>query len=116
MQQDLHYREGKETRAHIIHHNPDAVRKPFKLAHGWRLQCVERSKKYKAHEKRFPRDWRCRHGNQLSGNLVNHYELRIFEAGCPSYAGGGWNSNCDCDRGQCNGSGGLPIRNYPVAY
>src|SRR5882724_9889289 len=78
MQQELHDGQSIKTSSYIVQHNTGAFGEAFQLADRWRLDDVKPSKKYKARQKRFPRDWGCHQGNELSGYFVDHDKLWIF--------------------------------------
>ena len=78
MQKKLHDGQTIEPGRDIVHHNPGAFGQYFELPHRERLHDVERSKKYKARQKRFPSERRANERNQLAGGFVDDDELRVF--------------------------------------
>jgi len=79
----MHCSQRVKTGGHVVQHDSGAFRKRLQLSHWRRLDDIEGTKKYKARQKRFPRQ---RHGDQchqLTGYLINHHKLRIF---CPGAA------------------------------
>jgi len=80
MQKEMYHCQRVETSRHVIEHNSRAFRKRFQLPHRRWLQNIERTKKYKAREKRFPRQRHCDQSYQLSGDLIDHHKLRIFDS------------------------------------
>ena len=89
----MHDRERIKPRPQIIHHDSGAFRQPLQSPDWKRLQNIEDTKKYKAREKGFPSERDGDQRDQLSGDFVNHDELRIFHAGSPRYPRGGGNSD-----------------------
>jgi len=80
MQQKLHPHQGVNPCRNIIQHNARAFRQPLQLPYRGRLDDIEASKKYKARQKSFPREGDGNQRDQLSSNLVNDHELRIFQS------------------------------------
>ncbi len=76
----MHGSQRVETGGNIVQYDPSAFRNSLQLSHRRRFDDIEGTKKYKARQKRFPCE---RHGDQsyqLTGDLINHHNLRIF---CP---------------------------------
>ena len=96
MQHDLHHGQAVKASSHIVDHDTRSFGETFEAAYRWRLHDIESSKKYKAQQQRFPR---CRHrdqGNELTGNFVDHYKLRVFHTTGPGHPGGSRNSGKYC--------------------
>jgi hypothetical protein len=89
MKEKLHYYESVYTSRDIVEHDPAAFRKSFQLSNGKRLEDVEDSKKYKTGKKSFPRERNGNQGNELSGDLVDDYEVGVFSGGGARDTGGG---------------------------
>ncbi len=78
MQQEMHYHQGENSGRNIIEDDSGAFWKSFQLPHRRRLDDIESPKKYKTREKSFPRERDGDERDQLSGDFVDHDELRIF--------------------------------------
>ena len=115
MQQQLHDNESKQASAQVINHDSGAFGKVFQLAYrGW-LKGIERSKKYKAHKKRFPTHRGCDESNQLSRDFVDDDKLRIFKSGRARHESSGGNSDRDREQGQGGRGQRVPrYRNGPA--
>ena len=74
----MHDYESENAGCHIVKYDSGAVWKLLQLPHRRRLDDIERSKKYKTREKSFPCHRDRDQGDQLSGNLVDNDELRVF--------------------------------------
>ena len=61
MQKEMHYYQSVQTGGNVVQHDAGALRNRLQLSHRRRLDDVEGTKKYKAREKRFPRE---RYGDQ----------------------------------------------------
>ena len=116
MQKKLHDGQTVKPGRDIVDHNPGSFRQPFELPHRVWFHDIERSKKYKARQKRFPSQRCANQRNQLPRSLVDHDELRIFDARGAGNACRGRNSDGnrqyrekDIDRD--NPSGGKKVRN-----
>ena len=55
MDEKLQCRQRVDSRCDIIHYNSGSLGQPFQLPHRRRLHDIERPKKYKARQHRFPR-------------------------------------------------------------
>src|ERR1700733_11979550 len=64
------------------------------------FQNIEGTKQYKAGKKRFPSEGDRNESNELSGDLVDDDELRIFAAGSTGDAGGGGDADKSDDGGR----------------
>ena len=89
MQQEMHPNEGEDPCCDIIEHDSGAFWKSLKLPHRRWLDDIEHSKKYKTREKSFPREGDGDQRDQLSGDLVDHDKLGIFDSRRPRHASGG---------------------------
>ncbi len=107
MQHNLHRGKGVEARSHIVDHYAGAFWKPFQVPYRPRFYNVEPSKKYKAQQQRFPRDWSRDKSDELPGHLVDNDELRIFQPGGARDFGGCGNADQDYHEGQDGGSHSL---------
>jgi len=74
----MHNSESVQAGGHVVQHNPETFRKRLQLSHRRRLDDIEDTKKYKARQKRFPRQRNGDQSYQLAGDLVDHHKLRIF--------------------------------------
>ena len=93
MQENLHYGQRVEPRSDVVHHDPRSLRQALELPNRRRLDRVKPSKKYKAHEKRFPGDRNCQQSDQLPRDFVNHHATRIFPPKLARDPCRRWNSN-----------------------
>src|SRR6476646_6835365 len=93
MQRDLHHRQAVKTGGHVIDHDTHSLGKAFETAHGPRLDDIEPSKKYKAEQKRLPRNGRRNQGDDLAGDFIDHHKLRVFPAAGPGHSSGCGNSS-----------------------
>ena len=91
-QQYVHDGQSIQPRSHVVDHDAGAFRKTFEAPDRGRLRDIERSKKYKAQQQRFPRHGNPDQCDELSGDFVNHHKLRILEAGRPGDPSGGSNA------------------------
>jgi hypothetical protein len=89
----MHDYESENARCHIVEYDPGAFWKFLQLPHRRRLDDIEGSKKYKTREKSFPCQRDGDQGDQLSGNLVDNDELRVFGGRRPGHACGGRNTD-----------------------
>jgi hypothetical protein len=92
MQYDLHHRQAVQTGSHIINHDAHSLREAFELAYRWRLDDIERSKKYKAQQQRLPRDRRRNQSDKLTGDFVNDHIRWVFATAGPCHLCGSRNS------------------------
>jgi len=97
--------ESVQTGGYVVQHDSGAFGKRFQLSHRRRLDDVEDTKKYKAREKRFPRERHRDQSYQLTRNLIDHHKLRIFYARAACDLRGGRNADQRDHRGQCNCNG-----------
>ena len=79
MQQEMHGNEGENSCRNIVEYDSGAFGKSFQLPYRRRLNNIEGSKKYKTREKCFPCERDGDERDQLTGDFVNHDELRIFD-------------------------------------
>src|SRR6266571_2529967 len=100
MHYKMHHDQRIQPRPQIVENDPRAFRNAFQLPHRRWLQDVENTKEYKARQESFPRDWDANETNQLASDFVDHYKLRILQAGCARYARGGRDSNEHSYEGQ----------------
>ena len=99
MQQEMHRGKCKNPGRNIIEDDSGAFGKLLELPHRRRLDDIERSEKYKTREQSFPCQRGSDEGDELSGDFVDDYELRIFDGGGAGYAGGGGDADqCDQQR------------------
>ena len=89
----MHSNEGENPCRHIIEYDSGALGKSLQLPHRRGLDDIEGSEKYKTREKSFPCEGNGNQRDQLSGDLVDHDELRIFGGGRTGDAGGGGNAD-----------------------
>jgi hypothetical protein len=80
--------KGVNSCGDIVEHNPGAFRKSLQLAHGRWLDDIERSKKYKTREKRFPCERDGDERDQLPGDFIDDDKLRVFCAASARNLGG----------------------------
>jgi hypothetical protein len=80
MQQELHYRERINSGSDIVHHDPRSFGKTLQLPHRGRLQNIEATEKYKAHEQGFPRDRSEEQRNPLARDFIDDNNLGIRQA------------------------------------
>lgn len=74
----MHHCKCIEAGRDIIDYDPSPPGKFLELAHGRRFDDIEDSKKYKTEDKSFPREGDGDKGDELTGDLIDHNELRIF--------------------------------------
>ena len=110
MQYELHHAQGVEAGAHIIKHDTGPFGESFELAHRWRLEDIEPTKKYKAQQEAFPRHRDRQKGDELPGHFVDHNFLRIFEASGPGVPGSRRNPDGHRQDGECGNGQGLKGR------
>ena len=108
MQHDLHHSQTVKAGSYVIHHDAHSLREAFELAHRWRLDDIERSKKYKAQQQRLPCDRRRNQSDELAGDFVDHHKLRIFATAGPRHSRGGGNSSQNRRESQQSCRPGLP--------
>ena len=99
----MHDGERIKSRAQIVDDDAGAFRKPFQPPDGKRFQNIEDTKEYKAGEKRFPGERYGDEGDELTGDLVDDDELRVFDAGAARYARGGGDADERDERGRDDG-------------
>ncbi len=96
----MHNCERVEACAEIVHHDAGAFGEPLQPANWKRLQNIEDTEKYKAHEKCFPSERDGDERDELSGDFVDDDKLRVFFAvGTRNTSGRG---NAD-ERDRCSG-------------
>jgi hypothetical protein len=88
-----------KSRAQIIHHNAGAFGEPLQPPDWKRLQNIEDTEKYKAHEKRFPSQRDSNEGDKLPGDFIDDDELGVFYSSRPDDGGGSRNTDERYDRG-----------------
>jgi hypothetical protein len=93
MQKEMHNSESVQSGGYVVQHNSGAFRKCFQLSHRGRFHDIEDTKKYKAHDKRFPCQRHCDQSHQLAGNLINYNNLRVFRSRAARHLRRG--RNCD---------------------
>jgi len=99
----LHYYESIDSRGDVVEHDSGAFWKFLQLSNGRWLDDIERSKKYKTSEKSFPRERDRDEGDELSGNFIDHDELRILGGGGACHLSGGGEADEDDDEYQGDG-------------
>jgi hypothetical protein len=80
MQQQMHANQRVQSRADVVDYDACAFRKLLQPSYWKRLQDVEYPKKYKARQKRFPSQGSTHQSDQLSGDFIDHDELRVLAA------------------------------------
>ena len=78
MQQEMYRNPCEDPGCNVVKHNPGALWESLQLPHRRRLDDIERSKKYKTNEESLPREGNGNEGDELSGDFVDYYGLRIF--------------------------------------
>src|SRR6266496_4440170 len=101
MQQEMHNDQSKQTCRNIIEHDSGTFWKSLQLSYRRRLDDIQRSEKYKTREESLPCEGNGDQRDELSGDLVDYDELRIFSAGGARDAGG----RGDADERDQNGQG-----------
>jgi len=108
MQRDLHHRQSVNPGGHIIDHDTHSLGEAFEAAHRPRLDDIESSEKYKAEQKRLPRDRRRNQRDELASDFIDHHKLRVFPAAGPGHSGGCGNSSQSRRQSQEDRHPGLP--------
>ena len=88
----MHPNQRKNSGGYVVKHNSSTLGKFLQLAHWRGLDDIERSKKYKTHQKSFPCERRADQCDQLTSYLVDYDELRIFDCGGTRHLRRGWNA------------------------
>ena len=112
MQQEMHPNESENPCRDIVEYNSGPLWKFLQLPHGRRFDDIEGSKKYKTREKSFPTERDGDQRDQLSGDLVDHDELRIFGRRRPGHASGSGDADQRNQHGQDDGNQGPQRRRY----
>src|SRR5581483_2603873 len=74
MNQKPCHHQGIQACANIVEHDAGSRRDTFQMAQRRRLHDVERPKKYKTRQQRFPTERQGNQCNQLAGYFVNHHK------------------------------------------
>src|SRR5256885_1051937 len=106
----MHDDESVQSSPEVIDYDSSAFRQTLQLTNRRRLQNVEDTKKYKAGEKGFPSEGDGNQRDQLTGDFVNHDELRIFQAGSQYHARSGGDSDQRYRKGGCNRRPGTSLQ------
>jgi len=85
----MHRDQRENSGCNIIENDSGTFWKLLQLPHRRRFDDIERSKKYKTREQSFPRQRDSDESDELSGDFVDDYELRIFDGGGAGNAGSG---------------------------
>ena len=80
MNQRLQDQKSQRAGGNIVEHYAQTLGQGFQLADRRRLENVERSKKYKTCEQALPGQGRGDESDELSCDLVNDDDLRVFNA------------------------------------
>ena len=89
----MHCNHGEHSCRNIIEHDSGAFREFLQLPHRRRFEDVEPSEKYKTREKSLPRERDGDQSDELSGDLVDDDELRVFSSRGAGYASGRWDAD-----------------------
>ncbi len=99
----MHYYESIDSRGDVVEHDSGAFWKFLQLSNGRGLDDIERSKKYKTSEESFPREGNSNESDELSGDFIDHDELRILGCKGPRYLSGGGDADKNHDEGEGDG-------------
>jgi len=102
----MHNSESVQSRGHVVQYDSATFGKGLQLSHRRRFENIEDTKKYKARQKRFPRQRQCDECDQLTCHFINHHKLRIFFPRAPRHLRCGRNADECNQRGQCDHDGG----------
>jgi hypothetical protein len=105
----MHHDRCTNSRSNVIQYDAETTRQCFNTPDRRRLENVEPSKKYKAHQQRFPCDRNRDQRDPLPRNFVDDHVLWVFIAVCARHFRCCRNADCYNRQRQQNQSAALQL-------